>query len=229
MAAARAAKVATRTIPIVFARVGDPVGSGLILSLARPGGNLTGVSIQLPDLTTKRPELLSTAVPNAKRVVALWHPSDPTATPNLKATERAAHSLNLELVAAEVRGPDDFEPAFRAMAHQGARALIMVPAVLFTEHVRQLVGLTAKARLPAMFFQREHVEAGGLMSYGPVLPDMSRRAAVYVDKILKGVKPADIPVEQPTKFELVINLNTAKTLGLTIPSLLLVRADEVIE
>ena len=227
--AARAAKGATQTIPIVFTRTADPVGWGLITSLARPGGNLTGLSIQLTELTGKRLELLITAVPDAKRVGVLWEPNFPPAASQLREVEVAARSLNLEIIPTEVRGPDDFEPAFQAMVEQRAGALIVVPGVLFVENVRQLADLTVRARLPTMFYRREFVEVGGLMSYGTNNTEMYRRAATYVDKILRGAKPADIPVEQPTRFELIVNLKTAKALGLTIPLTILGRADEVIE
>jgi putative ABC transport system substrate-binding protein len=227
--AARAAKSATHTIPIVFARSGDPIGLGLVPSLARPGGNLTGLSILNFALDGKRLELLITAVPHTKRVGALWDPNFPPAGAELKEFEGAASSLNLELAPAGARGADDFEPALLTMVEQGVGALIVVPGLIFTEHIQRIADLTAKVRLPAMFPRREFVEAGGLMSYGTNFPDMYRRAAAYVDKILKGAKPADIPVEQPTRFELVINLKTANALGLTMPPLLLARADEVIE
>jgi putative tryptophan/tyrosine transport system substrate-binding protein len=227
--AAWAAKNATQTIPIVFARVGDPIGSGLVSSLARPGGNLTGLSLQYVDIEAKRLELLIMAVPDAKRVGALWDPRFPTAGATLKLYEGAARSLNLELVPAEVQSVDDLEPAIRSIAEQRAGALIVVPGSIFAEHLRRMADLTAKARLPVMLYRRDFVEAGCLMSYGIILPDMYRRAAAYVDKILNGAKPADLPVEQPTKFELVINLKTAKALGLTVPQSLLARADEVIE
>jgi putative ABC transport system substrate-binding protein len=227
--AARAAKDATETIPIVFARSADPVGFGLVASLARPGGNATGVSIQAIEINGKRLQLLSMAVPDARRVGALWNPSDPVATPSLKEIEEAARSLNLELVPVSATRPDDFEPAIRAMVEQRAGALILVPGILFGEHYKELADLAVNVRLPTMLETRASVEMGGLMSYYPSFPDMYRRAAAYVDKILKGAKPADLPVEQPTKFELVINLKTAKALGLTIPYTLLARADEVIE
>jgi putative ABC transport system substrate-binding protein len=230
--AARAAKRATQTIPIVFARSGDPVGWGLVASLARPGGNLTEFSTQFIEIVAKRVELLIIAAPEAKRVGALWVPSDPLAAPFLTEIERAARSLNLELVPAGVSGPNDFEPALRAAAEQRVGALILVPAVLFSEYPRELVDLTVKARLPTIFDTRAQVEMGGLMTYGPsasTFGDVYRRAAAYVDKILKGAKPADLPVQQPTKFELVINLKTAKALGLSLPYTLLGRADEVIE
>jgi putative ABC transport system substrate-binding protein len=227
--AARAAKTATQTIPIVFARISDPIGAGLVPSLARPGGNITGVSIQTRELAAKLLELLTTTVPDAKRVGALWDPNFPPASPQLQEVEGAARSLKLELITEPVRSSDDFAPAVRAMVEQGASAIVVVGAAIFFEHPQQLADLMVKARLPGIFFRREQVEAGGLMSYGTNFPDMYRRAAVYVDKILKGAEPADLPVEQPTKFELVINLKTAKALGLTIPPMLLARADEVIE
>jgi len=227
--AARAAKSATQTIPIVFARISDPIGFGLVPALARPGGNLTGVSVQTRELAAKRLELLTTAVPGAKRVGALWDPNFPPAGPLLKEIEGAARSLNLELAPTAVRSPDDFEPAVRAMVEQGVGALIVVNSTIFSEDIHRLPDLAVEARLPATFPNREAVAAGGLMSYGPNYPDMYRRAAAHVDKILRGAKPADIPVEQPTKFELVINLKSAKALGLTIPLTLLGRADEVIE
>jgi putative ABC transport system substrate-binding protein len=227
--AARAAKSATQTIPIVFARISDPIGSGLVAALARPGGNLTGVSIQTRELAAKRLELLMLAVPGAKRVGALWDPNFPPAGPLLKEIEGAARSLSLELALTAVQSPDDFEQAVQAMVEQRVDALIVVNSTIFGEDIHRLADLTVEARLPATFANRDYVAAGGLMSYGPNYPDMYRRAAVYVDKILKGAKPADIPVEQPTKFELVINLKTAKALGLTIPYTLLALADEVIE
>ena len=225
--AARAAKATTQTIPIVFARAADPVGLGLVSSLARPGGNLTGLSLQNFEIDAKRLEFLVTAVSDAKRVGVLWDPGFRTV--GLKEVEEAARSLNLELVPAEVRRPDDFEQAVRAMLEKGASALYVLGAGIFLDHSQQLVDLTIKVRIPAMFYRREFVEAGGLMSYAASVHDMYQRAAAYVDKILKGAKPADLPVEQPTKFELIINLKTAKALGLTIPLSILARADEVIE
>jgi len=224
-----AAKGATQTIPIVFARIADPVGSGFVSSLARPGGNLTGLGVLQIETGAKRLELLTMAVPAAKRVGVLRDPNFPPAVAEFRELPAAARSLDLELIPADVRAPDDFEPALRAMVQQGAGALVVLPGAVFFEHLRQLVDLTAKARLPAMFLRRDFVEAGGLMSYGTNYPDMYRRAAALVDKILKGAKPAEIPVEQPTRFELVINLKTAKALGLTVPQALRARADEVIE
>jgi putative ABC transport system substrate-binding protein len=227
--ATRAAQTATKAIPIVFVRIGDPIGLGLVRSLAHPGGNITGVTILTNDTEAKRLELLITAVPDAKRVGMLWDSSFPPARAELKETEGAAGSLDLEPLLADVRGPDDFEPALVAMVEKRAGALIVIPGLIFTEHIQRLTDLLAKARLPAMFYRREQVEAGGLMSYGTNYPATYRRAAAYVDKILKGATPADIPVEQPTKLELVINLKTAKALGLMIPPILLARADDVIE
>jgi putative ABC transport system substrate-binding protein len=226
--ATRAAKSA-QTIPIVFTRIGDPIGLGLISTLARPGGNITGLTILTNDTQGKRLQLLITVVPDAKRIGVLWDPSFPPAAAEFNEIEGAARSLNLELVPAEVRGAADFEPALRAMVEQRAAALIVVPGIIFSEHAQRLVDLAAKARLPAVYVRREHVEVGGLMAYATNYPAMYRRAAAFVDKILKGTKPADIPVEQPTKLELVINLKTAKALGIIIPPLVLALADEVIE
>jgi putative tryptophan/tyrosine transport system substrate-binding protein len=227
--AARAAKTATETIPIVFARIADPIGLGLVPSLARPGGNLTGVSLLARDIAAKWLDLLMMTVPDAKRVGVLWYANFPPAGLQLREIEGAARSLNLEIVPASIRGLDDFEPAVLAMVTQRAAAIIVVPGPIFAAHTRRIADLMAKAGLPAMFGRREQVEAGGLMSYGTNYPEMYRRAATHVDKILKGAKPADIPVEQPTKFELVVNLKTAKALGLTVPQSILARADEVIE
>jgi ABC-type uncharacterized transport system substrate-binding protein len=227
--AALAAKAATQTTPIVFARIADPIGSGLVPSLARPGGNLTGVSILTVELGAKRLDLLITAVPGAKRVGVLWNPSAPPDGPQLRETETAARSLSMEIIPAEVRGPDDFQPAIQAVVDQRVGAVLMIGGSVFTENSQRIADLVANAHLPSMFVRREFVEAGGLMPYGPNIHDMYRRAAAYVDKILKGAKPSDLPVEQPMKFELVINLKTAAALGLTIPQSILARADEVIE
>jgi putative tryptophan/tyrosine transport system substrate-binding protein len=224
--AARAAKSTTNTIPIVFARSADPIGFGLVPTLARPGGNLTGLSDQAVETGPKRLEFLVTAVPDAKRVGVLW---DPPNGMELGEIERAAQSLNREVVPVDVRGPDELNLAFRTVAEQRLNALTVVAGTIFSEHLHRLVELTTEARLPAMFPRKEFVQAGGLMSYGADDTYKFRRAAAYVDKILKGAKPADIPVEQPMRFELVVNLNTAKALGLTIPYTFLGRADEVIE
>jgi putative ABC transport system substrate-binding protein len=228
--AARAAKSATQTIPIVFARVGDPIAYGLVPGLPRPGGNLTGLSLQLLDTAAKRLEFLVTAVPEAKRVGTLWDASYlPTAEAELRQIEAASRSLNVEIVPADVRSPKDFEPALRALAEQGATVVINISSPPIANNMPKLFDLLVKTRLPSMCWARPTAAAGCLMSYGPSDPDMWRRVGAYVDKILKSAKPADLPVEQPMKFELVINLNTAKALGLTIPPLLLVRADQVIE
>ena len=230
--AALAAKQATRTLPIVFAAAGDPVTSGLVTSLARPGGNVTGLSFFSPELVGKCLEQLKQAVPEVSRVAVLWQPGGPgerTEKDMLKAAEVAARALGVRLQFVEARGPEDFDRAFSDMTRARAGALTVLPSTMFFNERRRLVDLAAKNRLPAVYPWREYVEAGGLMSYGPNVPDLFRRAATYVDKILKGAKPGDLPVEQPTKFELVINLKTAKALGLTIPQSLLQRADQVIE
>jgi putative ABC transport system substrate-binding protein len=227
--AAQAAKIATETIPIVFARSADPIGFGLVATLARPGGNLTGLSDQVAETAAKRLELLVMAVADAKRIGVLWDPSFPFGGNAVGEIERAAKSLNREVVPVEVRVPEGLELAFRALANKRAGALMEEPSTLFAENLQRIADLAAKARLPAMGVGRNWVEAGVLMSYAPNGAETYRRAAVYVDKILKGAKPADFPVEQPTKFELLINLKTAKALGLTIPPAILARADEVIE
>jgi len=229
---ALAAKQATRTLPIVFANVGDAVGSGLVTSLARPGGNVTGLSILAPELVGKCLEQLTQAVPGVSRVAVLWHPGggvERTEKDMLKEADVAGRALGVRLQVVEARGPADFDRAFSEMTRTRAGALTVLGSPMFFNERRRLVDLAAKNRLPTVYPWREFVDAGGLMSYGPNFADMYRRAAVYVDKILRGAQPADLPVEQPTKFELVINLKTAKGLGLTIPPSLLLRADEVIE
>ena len=231
--AAVAAKQATKTLPIVFVGVGDPISSGLVTSLARPGSNVTGLSLFItPQLQGKRLELLKQAVPSVSRVALLWQPgavSEHTEKDILKESEVAARALRVKLQSIEVRGPADFDTAFVRMAGTGTDALTVYGSAMLFDERKRLVDIIAKKRIPAAYGLREYVEAGGLMSYGPHSPDLYRRAATYVDKILKGAKPAELPVEQPTKFELVINLKTAKVLGLTIPQSLLVRADEVIQ
>jgi ABC-type uncharacterized transport system substrate-binding protein len=230
--AALAAKQATRTLPIVFAGPGDPVTSGLVTSLARPGGNVTGLSSFAPELVGKCLEQLKQAVPGVSRVAALWQPGglgERTDKDVLKEAEAAARALGVRLQFVEARGPENFDRAFSDMTRARSRALTVLPSNMFITERRRLVDLAAKNRLPAVYGLREFVDAGGLMSYGANPADSFRRAATYVDKILKGAKPADLPVEQPTKFELVINLKTANALGLTIPPSLLVRADEVIQ
>jgi putative tryptophan/tyrosine transport system substrate-binding protein len=224
----------TKTIPIVMAPSGDPLGAGFVAGLARPGGNITGLSLLLTGLARKRLELLKEAVPRASRLAVLWSPSR-RATGSITAdlafteTQTAAGVLGVKLQSIEVEGPADFDRAFSVMRRDHADALVLISNSLLFTHRSRLTDLTRKHQIPAMFEFREYVEAGGLMAYGANLDDLSRRAATYVDKILKGAKPADLPVEQPTKFELVINLKTAKALGLTIPPSVLGRADQVIE
>jgi putative ABC transport system substrate-binding protein len=229
---ALAAKQATRTLPIVFAFAPDPVTEGLVTSLARPGGNVTGLSTLAPELGGKRLELLTQAVPGVTRVAVLWQPGgvpERTEKDILTSAEVAGRALGLRLQFVEARGSADVDRAFSDMTRARAGALTVLGSPMFTSERSRLVDLAAKHRLPAVYGRREYVDAGGLMSYAPNLADLFRRAATYVDKILKGAKPGDLPVEQPTKFELVINLKTAKALGLTIPPSLLARADEVIQ
>jgi putative tryptophan/tyrosine transport system substrate-binding protein len=230
--AAQAAKQATTTIPIVFASVGDPVAEGLVTSLARPGGNLTGLSAVFPELVGKWLEVLRQAVPGVSRVALLLKPDslpDRAKTDRLKAADVAARAMGMRLQVVEARGPEDFDRAFSDMTRARAEALTVWATPVFNLERRRLAQLAAKNRLPAMYSFRTYVDAGGLMSYGPDRPEMFRRAATYVDKILKGAKPGDLPVEQPTKFELVINLKAANAIGLTIPPSLLQRANQVIE
>jgi putative ABC transport system substrate-binding protein len=226
------AKQATSTVPIVVAGMADPVGDELVVSLSRPGGNITGTTFLGPELIAKRLGLLKDAISGLSRVAALWHPGayGKRATESmLRETETAAQALGLQLQLAPAAGPGDIDGAFVAMTRERAEAVIQLPSpMLYGEHKR-IVELAAKSRLPAIYAAREFVVDGGLMSYGPSLPDVFRRAATYVDKILKGANPADLPVEQPTIFELVVNLKTAKALGLTIPPSILSRVDEVIE
>jgi putative ABC transport system substrate-binding protein len=229
--AALATKQATRTIPIVFTWAADPVGSGLVTSLARPGGNVTGLSQLAPEIVGKRLELLKLAVPGVSRIAVLWHPGDygeRTEKDLLNRADVAARALGVRLQVVEARGPEDFDRVFSDMTRARVDAVTVSTGIFFIER-RRVVDLAAKNRLPAMYLAREFVDAGGLMSYAPNTADLHRRAATLVDKILKGAKPADLPVEQPTKFELVVNLKTAKALGLTIPPSLLLRADEIIQ
>ena len=230
--AALAATHATRTLPIIFAVAADPVTSGLVTSLARPSGNVTGLSVFAPELVGKGLELLTQAVPGVTRVAVLWHPGvlgERTEKDLLKEADVAARALGMRPQFVEAQGSADFDRAFSDMTRGRAGALTVLPSVTFSNERRRLVDLAAKHQLPAVYPAREYVDAGGLMAYGPNVADLFRRAATYVDKILKGAKPGDLPVEQPMKFELVINLKTAKALGLTIPQSVLGRADEVIQ
>ena len=224
-----AAKRATTTIPIVMTTAGDPVGSGLVSNLARPEANVTGLSFMSPDLAGKRLQLLKEVVPRIARVAVLRDAANPYPAREFKETQRAAQTLGIEVQSLEVREPDDFAGAFDAMKRQQPDALFAIGDPLISDLRRQIVDFASAQRLPAAYSLREYVEAGGLMSYGASISDLVRRAAGYVDKILQGAKPEGLPVEQPTKFELVINLKAAKALGLTIPPLLLARADEVVE
>ena len=225
-----AAKQATKTIPIVFAVTADPVASGLVASLAQPGGNVTGLSILAPELVGKRLELLTQVVPGVSRVAVIWQPGglgERTEKDMLTGAEVAARALGVRLQFVEARGPEDFDRAFSDMSSARASALTVLPSNMMNNERRRLVELAAKNRLPTVYPWREGVDAGGLMAYGANLADLARRAATYVDKILKGAKPADLPVEQPTMFELVINLKTAEALGLTIPPSLLQLAEVI--
>jgi putative ABC transport system substrate-binding protein len=222
-------KRATSTIPIVMATVGDPVGSGLVTSLAHPGGNVTGLSLMAAELGAKRLGLLKDAIPGLTRVAVLWNPDTPW-HPNVNADlKAAAPAMSLKLSFVSARTPAQFGPAFSEIRRTHAQGLYLTDDGVFSAHRTTLLNLTSKARLPVSYTEKPFAYEGALMSYGPDLGDMFRRSAGYVDKILKGAKPADLPVEQPTKFELVINLKTANMLGLTIPPSLLARADEVIE
>lgn len=224
----RAARTATRTIPIVMGNSGDPVGTGLIASLARPGGNITGSSLVLPELGGKRLALLREAVPTISHVAVLWNPTNAAKPLEWKSTEAAAEVLGVQVTSVTVREPSEFVSAFAAISRARPDALMVFAEPLTVNHRHQIGEFAVSNRLPMIAELREFAEAGGLMTYGPSLLALSRRAATYVDKILKGAKPADLPVEQPNKFEMVINLKTAKALGLTIPESVLIRADEVI-
>jgi len=226
-AAALAAKNATKTIPIVMAVVGDPVGTGVVASLSKPGGNVTGLSIMSPELSHKRLELLKEIVPGNSRVAVFAAASSPSRTLMLKETQEAARALRLQLQIIEIRG--DLEGAFQTAMKGHAGAVTVLSSTIFVSQRQRLVDLAEKNRLPAIYDDRQITESGGLMSYGPDRSDLYRRTAIYVDKILKGRKPADLPVEQPMKFEFVVNLQAAKQIGLTIPPNVLARADRVIK
>ena len=223
------AKDATRTIPIVMASNADPVVMGMVGSLARPGGNVTGLSQISSELSGKRLELLKQIVPNLSRVAVMWNPGGRGSTVSWQEMQLPARSLGLELHPLETRTRSDFDRAFADASRAHVGALAIMPSPLFAGNLKRIADLAIKSRLPAIFNLREFVDSGGLLAYGPNRTDEFRRAATYVDKILKGAKPADLPVEQPTKFELVINLKTARALGLTVPQSVLLRADEVIQ
>jgi putative ABC transport system substrate-binding protein len=227
---ALAAKKTTQTIPLVTVAVGDPVALGLVANLARPGGNVTGLTSSVgPEITGKQLELLKEIVPKASRVAVLWNPGTPGNELWLREAESAARALGIELQPLEARSLNDFDRAFTAMTAKRAAALLVLGDVMLATNRMRLADLAVRSRLPAMYGLREAVEAGYLVSYGANTPDLFRRAATYVDRILKGAKPGDLPIEQPTKFELAINLRTAKALGLTIPPAMLARADQVIQ
>ena len=227
--ATQAAKQATGTIPIVVAAVIDPVGAGLAASLARPGGNITGLSQMVPDLVGKQLEILKEVAPRISRVAVLSNPANPAHALAIRDAKVAAGSLGVQLQLVEARGPSEIESAFAAMATERAGAVIVLVDSMLIDHRTRIADLAARRRLPTVSATMETAAAGGLMAYGPSVRDMFRRAAAYVDKILKGAKPAELPIEQPTTFELVINLRTARALGLTIPQSVLLRVDQVIQ
>jgi putative tryptophan/tyrosine transport system substrate-binding protein len=227
--AVAAAKQETSTVPIVFAIAVDPIGMGLVDSLARPGGNITGLSLQAPDIAGKRLELLREIVPNLRRLAVMANVANSQVLLEVREVRAAAGTLGLTVVLSEIRRPDDIAPAFKMLEGRADALYVCSNDPLVHANQVRINTLALAARLPTIYANREYIEAAGLMSYGPNVPDLFRRAGDYVDKILRGTKPADMPVEQPTKFDLVINLTTAKALGLTIPESFLLRADEVIE
>jgi putative ABC transport system substrate-binding protein len=226
---ALAAKRATTTIPIVIGFVADPVKSGLVASLGHPGGNITGWTHQGLDLRAKYLDLLKEAVPSATQMGTLMNPANPVHVASLKNLEAGARALKVQLHPVWVQDPKDFETSFSRLVQTGVQALAVLPEGMFLAHKDVIISLAARSRIPTLYGVTEFAEAGGLMAYGVNLPDMFRRGASFVDKILKGARPADLPVEQPTKFEFVINLRTAKALGLTVPPSMLARADRIIE
>jgi putative ABC transport system substrate-binding protein len=226
--ATQAVKRNTSTIPIVLAVVADPVGSGLVANLMHPGGNVTGLSLMVADLSAKRLQLLKETIPRLTRVAVLWNPATPYHPKVIDELKAVAPSLAIELSFVGARTPEEFGPAFSAISRAHAQALYVLDDAQFVVHRRTLLKLASKARLPVIYSQRNFPDAGALMSYGPSIEDLFRRSAGYVVKILKGAKPGDLPIEQPTKFELVVNLKTAKALGLTMPQSILLQADEVI-
>ena len=227
--AIQAAKQATQTIPIVMGGVIDPVATGFVASLARPGGNLTGLSLMAPELVGKQLEILKEVVPKVTRVAVLGNPANAGTAPQLRHAQDAARALKVQLQPLEARAPNDIDRAFAAMTKEGAGAVVVLVDAMFVDQRTRIADLAARHRLPSVYGLMDFAEAGGLMFYGANDTDRFRRAAIFVDKILKGAKPADLPVEQPTKFALVINLKTAKALGLTIPQSVLARADQIIE
>jgi len=224
-----AVRHATSTIPIVMVGVGDPVGSGLIASLARPGGNITGLTNITVDLSAKLMELFAELVPGMKRVGVVQNPNNPVVTVVLRETEDAVRKLNMQVEVVDAQTPDEFDRAFAQLSAESVDGVVVIPDQTVIEHSRRIAELAQSARLPTAFQRRENVDAGGLFSYGVDINNEFRQGAFYVDRILKGEKPADLPVQQPTKFELVINLKTAKALGLTVPLIMQMTADEVIE
>ena len=226
--ATQAVKKATTSVPLVMVAVGDPVGTGFVASLGRPGGNITGLTSIAPELEGKRLELLREVLPKLSHLSVLWNPANPFHAGSLKETRAAAQVLGIKVQPLGVRSSEEFPATFAAILKERPAALVVLADRLFLHHRARIVDFALQHRLPGVYTHRELVDAGGLMSFGPNYADMHRRAATYVDKILKGAKPADLPVEQPTKFELVINLKTAKVLGFTIPQSLLIRADQVI-
>jgi putative tryptophan/tyrosine transport system substrate-binding protein len=227
--AAMAAKNETKTIPIIHPAAIDPVGTGLIASLAHPGGNVTGLAVLNGETSAKRVELLQEVIPGLSKGAVLWNSANPANSLAWRETESAGRKLGVTLVSQEVRGPQDFEAIFSAMSEQHPDVLVVVQDALTLEHRKEIIDFALQNKLPGMFVGKEWVEEGGLMSYGDRLPERYRRAADLVDKVLRGTKPADIPVEQPTTFELAINLKTAKAIGLTLPPTFVARADVVIE
>jgi putative ABC transport system substrate-binding protein len=227
--AALAAKNATRTIPIVVVAIGDPVASGLVANLAHPGGNLTGTTRMLTEMSIKHVEYLKLAVPSLSRLAVLWQPANTSHAPALKAVEATSRSLAVQIQSLPVRALSEFESVFAAIARERANGILVLADPIFFIHLGRIAELVASARLPAICNWTEFPRLGGLMGYSPSLPDEFRHAATHVDRILKGANPGDLPFEQPTKFEMVINLKTAKALGVTIPKDLLLRADEVIQ
>ncbi len=226
---AHAAQMATTTIPIVMISIGDPVRAGFVASLARPGGNMTGDTILGPDLSPKRLQILKEIIPSVSRVAFLWNPDNASNVAIRDELQEAIPKLGMSLISVEVRSTNEFDPAFATMLRQHPDALLMTNDPFHQIHIQRIIAFLTENRIPGMFQTRENVLTGGFMSYGASLPDLFRRGATYVHKILQGTRPADLPVEQPTKFELIINLKAAKAIGVTVPELILQSADEVIE